>query len=250
MKNIKFGLRIKETGVLLKCSKLVIKNNEEEINVFLLNEKKGEDWLLDNYEDIKNALEKQAKWFESDENSPLMKIKEEEIEIIQVIGEKKVELYKEPSRYNNMDLYHQNKVEEALKFMSQKDKGQNGAVSLGGLESNFVRPELNTQKEEVSINPISVQTMTTEEPVIKKTLKMKVKCLKDLTQEMGSVCLKTDPISYSFKKGKYYLAYLKNDNLYIMNEDRIPEFICKAKEEEWKDSLFFKEHFYIEEYIN
>lgn len=248
MKTVKFGLRVKGTDELLKYTMFTIKGSEEEKDVYELSENGENEWLLEDVNAVRMALKEEVKWFQTSFEIPLIKQNKEELEVVQVTQIMKVEVYDENSIYENLDNYHRQKVEEAMRKLEMEEMTKPKQEEFEEETIEFV----STVKEVEPKTELPTQLEESNIAVAEKghTIKAKVKCLKDIPKEMGSVRLKSDPVSNCFREGKSYLAYTRNEKLFIMNEDKVPEFICNAKEEKkWEDNFFFNSHFVIEEYL-
>ena len=116
MKSVKYGLRMKNSDDLLKCKIVEIKGNEEKETVYLLGKEGEQHWLLDDVEEVKKALETQTNWYESSQKRPYITLSKELLEIVEVSEIKRVESYSSRSIYEDLDSYHRQKVEEALKL--------------------------------------------------------------------------------------------------------------------------------------
>lgn len=251
MKNKKFGLRIKDTDELLRCEMVRIKSQNETKAVYLLGQKGEQEWLLDSAEEVKEALNNPTGWHDSSEKHPYITTPKETLEIVEVTEIKRMDVYTEKSIYEDLDSYHRQKVEEALKRHTIEIEKKNEEI-----EDQSTEDMTNHFTEEPTIEEIQffAPVKKPEEngvATLSKTVKAKVRCIKDIPKEMGSIRLKSDPVSFCFKEGKHYLAYVKQNKLFMMNEDKVPEFICNApSEESWEDNIFFKRHFVIEDYLN
>lgn len=243
MKTIKYGLRIKNTDDLLQIKVIEIKGNQENDTVYLLEAVGDGPWLLENADEVKEALNRQTNWYDSTLNCPYIAVSKNQLEVVEVSEIKRINVYSPNSIYEDLDSYHRQKVEEALKRHEvEKEK-----------KTKYTIKDENTEKpvEEMMefFSPAVAENLTPVQE--KRTIKAKVKCIKDIPKEIGSVRMKSDPISFCFKEGRHYLAYIKQEKLFIMNEDKVPEFVCNAPTTEvWGKNIFFERHFAVEEYID
>lgn len=250
MKTVKFGLRIKGTDKLLKYSKISIAEKEGTMEIYELSESGHNEWLQDDLELVRNAIKVENQWYKSSKELPLIKLAKEELEIVQITKIIRIEVCNEKLNYQDDDRYHLQKVEEAMKMLAKTTPDASKDVQVGSTnEANiFYADDIKSQKPKVETVKMTVPVGIAEKLHVGKA---KVRCLKDIPKDMGSVRLKSDPVSSCFKEGKFYLAYTKNHKLFIMNDDKIPEFICNATlEKHWEDNHFFKTHFEVEEYID
>lgn len=245
MKTIKYGLRIKDTDCLLHVKVIEIKGEQENNTVYSLEREGDQLWLLERAEDVKEALNQQTNWYDTTFNHPYITVSKDQLEVVEVSEIKRVDVYSPHSIYEDLDSYHRQKVEEALKrHAMEKERKTASTIKDASAEKPVEEMiEFFSPKVEEKTNLTTVQE--------KRTIKAKVKCIKDISKEMGSVRMKHEPISLCFKEGKHYLAYVKQEKLFIMNEDKVPEFICNAQSaESWQENIFFEKHFVIEEYID
>lgn len=244
MKTVKYGLRVKDTDDLLQLKVIEIKGNVENSTVYMLGKEGNQDWLLENVEEVKEALNRSTYWYDSTEKRPYITVSKEQLEIVEVSEIKRVDVYAPRSIYEDLDSYHRQKVEEALKRHTiEKEKK---------IEQTSNQETEEPVKEMIEFfSPTTPQYTQSTSVQERKTIKAKVKCIKDIPKEIGSVRMKSDPVSLCFKEGKHYLAYVKQEKLFIMNDDKVPEFICNAPSEElWEQNIFFERHFVVEEYLD
>ena len=97
------------------------------------------------------------------------------------------------------------------------------------------------QKEEVVENE---ETIGDNKEETNKMLKLF--CLKSISRDLDNILVPSTPEVHCFVEGKYYLSYIKDNKLYALNEDEIPELICKVPSDKGiEDDLYFQEHFSI-----
>lgn len=287
MREYKYGLRIKDSDTILKYKTISLSGNGETKEIYELTESGKECWLLSNVEDVKAALEETVSWYRSTYNKPVIKYSKYQLEIVQVNKQEIVEKYNEYADQEKLSEYHKQKVEMALRMKSIDDSKKaleaeskdvteksiprsNDELASKISESVNMNLELDNVASEFHINSISevnseveelkevksfLQTKEKEQPkiepvkqLVKGITKIKVQCLKSIPKEWGS--LDAASVANCFEKGKLYLGYTKNGKFYVINEDKVPEFICNDTEnKKWEDNFFFRSHFDIVEYI-
>lgn len=256
MKTKKYGLRIKDTDILLQYSVVKVNGSEEKHTVFLLGKTGDQEWLLDSAQEVKEVLNNPyVSWYESTENHPYITLSKDLLEVVEVTEIKRIDTYTEQSIYDDLDSYHRQKVEEALqRYNVEKEKKHEEMINEGTIEeTSEIQEDISGEELNETMSFVSPKNIkdTHDVATATKTVKAKVKCVRPIPKELGSVRLKSDPVSYCFKEGKHYLAYVKQEKLFMMNEDKMPEFVCNAPTDEpWQENIFFKRHFVIEEYLD
>lgn len=281
MRENKYGLRLKESDSILKYKVINLTGNGQTLQIFELTDQGEQDWVLPNVEDVKQALKERASWYVSSYQSPLINYPKHQLEIVQIDKYEKVEKYNEYTDRDKLNEYHQNRVELAMKVLSLEEEKKKAeqlmdaeiaeAASPLQQEPMFAKfatakaPKIQEKIQELvphQLNQKEPTEGTSKEPntptapsvdeapkqLVKGISKIKVHCLKNIPKEWGS--LDSDSASNCFVQGKYYLGYTKKGKFYVINEDKVPEFICNDSEDKkWEDNFFFRSHFDITEYI-
>jgi hypothetical protein len=221
---------------------------------------------------VQRVLKEKVPWYKSTYERPIIKVNSAALEIVQVNHFMELETYNESHDKKNSEECHIKKIEKTLELLSRgtnnseeekvlgsnerspKELNESGAKS--GLDFfNNIKTNLDTfpkNKQSDLKNSVerenAVKTLT-EKREISDGAKVKVQCMKSIPKELGSVTLKKGTVLNCFEENKKYLGYVKNEKLFIINEDKVPEFICNVGKE-WNDNFFFKKHFEIIQYIS
>lgn len=238
---VKFGLRIKGHESLLKYKVLEIKGLDGTTQIFELDQVGINDWLLESLEAVNNVLSEKTYWYNTNFERPRILYAINDLEIVKVDQVAQIQEMVD-TKYLDDDVF------TILEKLEDNEES---------LDSNYEKSQSDKTIELKESPEVIVEEKATYkkgEKVFaenqKSDFKVKVKCDKSIPKEMGSVRYESDPIYNCFVSGKTYLAYIKNQKLYMMNEDKIPEFICNATEESnWEENFFFKSHFSVLEYI-
>ena len=239
---VKFGLRIKGHESLLKYKMLEIKGLDGITQIFELDQVGVSDWLVESLETVNHALREKTYWYNASFERPMIVHSISDLEIVKVDQVAHIQEMVDADDLDNEDvLTILEKLEDSEESLELEKETTHGEKAIEKKESTEVNDD---EKEE----RVGEEIKFTENQ--KSDFKVKVKCYKSIPKEMGSVRFESDPIYNCFVSGKIYLAYIRNQKLYMMNEDKIPEFICNATEESsWEDNFFFKSHFSVLEYI-
>lgn len=213
MNGFTYGLRRKGKKDLLKCKKTIIKNSKEEIECYILNEKKGKDWILGDIKKVKNMLEKNELDDEINFESPINNYNREQIEIVRVTEFKKLET-RFGTKKNTNQMYE--KDIKAINYEVEK------------------KHNLKEEKKESLEELLNVELGN----------ELRLECIKDVSKQIGYVRFKDEPNAICFRKGNNYSAFIEGKSLYAINEERVKELICtKVKDKEKIESIFFNKHF-------